>query len=121
PHPPPPPAGASPAAEQGRDSLGSYADRCGRRPRLRFRSEVLRVARPAGAARGFVVTVRQDDGQPATHAFDFVAVCNGTFSIPQVPHIAGLEAFTGQSLHSSQLTNPALIAGRPAIALAPPK
>src|SRR5262249_60276285 len=79
---------------------------------LRFRREVLRVARPAGAARGFVVTVRQDDGQPVTHAFDFVAVCNGTFSIPQVPHVDGLEAFTGRALHSSELTDPGLIDGR---------
>src|SRR5262249_54831832 len=76
-HPYPPTAGRFPSAEQVRDYLGSYADRFGLRPRLRFRSEVLRVARPAGAARGFVVTVRQDDEQPATHAFDFVAVCNG--------------------------------------------
>ena len=111
-HPYPPTAGMFPSAEQVRDYLGSYADRFGLRPRLRFRSEVLRVARPAGVARGFVVTVRQDDGQPVTHACDFVAVCNGTFSIPQVPHVEGLEAFTGRVLHSSELTDPGLIDGR---------
>jgi len=42
-HPYPPTAGMFPSAEQVRDYLGSYADRFGLRPRLRFRSEVLRV------------------------------------------------------------------------------
>src|SRR5262245_10363274 len=111
-HPYPQTAGVFPSSQEVFDYLGGYADRFGLRPRLRLRSQVVRVARPAGASRGFVVTVRPDGAPPTTEHFDYVAVCNGTFSIPRVPRVDGMDGFAGRALHSSELTDPDLIAGR---------
>ena len=56
---------------------------------------------------GFEVTVRPIDGSglPKTLSFDFVVVCNGVFSVPQVPSIEGRARFAGQVFHSSELAN----------------
>jgi cation diffusion facilitator CzcD-associated flavoprotein CzcO len=43
---------------------------------------------------------------------DFVVICAGTFSEPQVPEIPGAERFAGLLMHSSQATDPALVTGR---------
>ena len=67
-----------------------------------------------GTPGGFDVTVRPtgDGGESGTRRFDFVAVCNGTFSEPHIPNIAGRERFAGPVLHSSEFTDADLVRGR---------
>ena len=110
-HPYPPSADEYPTAEQVRGYLESYANRFGLRPWLRFSTEVARVRRATGG--GFEVDVRpaERSGPVETERFDLVAVCNGVFSVPLVPRIPGRERFTGHVVHSSEATDPALVAG----------
>jgi dimethylaniline monooxygenase (N-oxide forming) len=44
--------------------------------------------------------------------FDFVVICNGVFSQPFMPEIEGQAQFAGQLLHSSQLADPQVVAGK---------
>jgi cation diffusion facilitator CzcD-associated flavoprotein CzcO len=101
-----------PSAPQVQAYLASYADRFALWPHLRLGTEVKRVARPPGATSGFLVTIDPTEGALETRAFDFVAVCNGTFSLPSMPRVDGIKAFAGRALHSSQLTDPALMEGQ---------
>lgn len=98
-----------PTAAQVRAYLTAYADHFGVRPLIHFSTEVLAVAN-RGA--GFTVVVQSARESAVTHVFDFVVVCNGVFSEPQLPQIAGQACFVGPMLHSSQLNDPALVAGR---------
>lgn len=70
-----------------------------------------RAAVSGSNAAGFEVRTRTG-GKDATQHFDFVVVCAGAFSEPQVPEIDGMHRFTGQLLHSSRATDPALFAGK---------
>ena len=98
-----------PSAAQVRDYLGAYAERFGVRARIRLGTEVLAVVpRPIG----WDVRVRRTDGCEETERFDFVVVCNGVFSEPVIPAVAGMDRFTGRIMHSSAATDPDLCAGR---------
>jgi dimethylaniline monooxygenase (N-oxide forming) len=105
-----------PTAQQIRDYLEAYVDAFTLRPLLRLGTEVVSVnyrpnTRPAQPR--FRVTVRSTDEPAAaeTLLFDFLAVCNGVFSTPYLPAVAGRERFAGAVLHSSQLTTPELVRG----------
>jgi 2-polyprenyl-6-methoxyphenol hydroxylase-like FAD-dependent oxidoreductase len=82
-HPYPKTADRFPTAPQIRDYLRSYVARFDLAPAIRASAEVTRVAR-AGA--GFELEVSTADKSESL-AFDFVAVCAGVFSEPQVPEI----------------------------------
>lgn len=97
-----------PTAAQVRRYLASYVARFELTPLIRLSTEVVSVRR-RGA--GFEVEARGPDGHTSTHC-DFVVVCAGTFSEPLVPEIPGFEHFSGTVLHSSQATDPALLAGK---------
>jgi cation diffusion facilitator CzcD-associated flavoprotein CzcO len=110
-----------PTAEQVRSYLEAYVDHFDLRDLLRLSTEVVSIAHAAANTQqshpGFRVVVRPtgesgESAEPETLHFDVVAVCNGVFSEPYVPHIEGIERFTGQVLHSSQLTDAALVAGK---------
>jgi len=113
-HPYPATADDFPSAPQVRAYLESYADRFGLRPNLRLATEVVQVARSAPDGDRFRVMVRGvgEPGRSTTEEVDFVVVCNGVFSQPQVPDIDGMAEFSGRALHSSQATDPALVEGR---------
>jgi len=97
-----------PTAEQVRAYIDSYVERFGLGPVVRLSTEVVRVSRRAAR---FEVETCSADG-PATSEFDYVVVCAGVFSEPQMPEIDGAEGFAGTLLHSSQATNPALLDGK---------
>ena len=97
-----------PTAGQVRHYLASYVALFELGPLIRLSTEVVRVARRAD---GFEVTVRGPDGLGSV-ACDFVVVCAGTYSEPQIPEIAGAQDFTGTVVHSSRATDPALFAGK---------
>lgn len=106
-----------PTAEQIRAYLESYTDHFGLRSRIRLRTQVVSVVRAAavpGTVPTFQVSVRgagQGEAGPRLE-FDFVVVCNGVFSEPQLPRIDGRERFAGAVLHSSQLIDPEVAAGK---------
>ena len=107
-----------PTGAQVRRYLASYAEAFGVRDRIRFATEVISVESPR-TARGpssepFCVTVRSTRGEDAveTHDVDFVVVCNGLFSIPNVPSLPGADNFTGTLVHSSQLREDHLASDR---------
>jgi len=106
-----------PTAEQVRAYLESYADHFGLRPHIRLATEVVSIAHNSagsGSHSRFQVTVRSMDGSqaPQTLHFDFVVVCNGVFSQPYIPEIEGQALFAGQLLHSSQIPDPQVVAGK---------
>ena len=106
-----------PTAEQVRAYLGAYTEHFGLAALFRLATEVVSVSRAFsvdGTPGGFDVTVRPtgDGGESGTRRFDFVAVCNGTFSEPHIPNIAGRERFAGPVLHSSEFTDADLVRGR---------
>ena len=95
-----------PTGEQVQAYLAAYADRFGVTEHVRFRTAVER-AEPQGA--GWSVRSRSlDEGRTRMETFDFLAVCNGTFSSPNVPRMPGEEAFRaggGRVLHSTQFNS----------------
>lgn len=114
----PPTADDFPTAEQVRDYLDAYVEHFALAPLLRLATEVCRVSRaPWGADRAappFELTLRRLDGpvrEARVHS-DFVVVCNGVFSQPHIPSIAGRDRFAGRVLHSSELTDPLALAGQ---------
>jgi dimethylaniline monooxygenase (N-oxide forming) len=97
-----------PTAEQVRAYLASYVARFELTPLIRSSTEVVRVSRQDDQ---FAVEICTATGL-STVLCDFVVVCAGTFSEPDVPAIAGADRFGGTVVHSSQATDPALFAGR---------
>jgi cation diffusion facilitator CzcD-associated flavoprotein CzcO len=96
-----------PSSAQMYDYLQAYADRFGLRERILFNTEVVRILTRPDGRNGWRMEVR-DTRTGATRAldFDFVVVCNGLFSIPNIPDIPGREHFEaagGRVLHSSQV------------------
>ena len=49
--------------------------------------------------------------------FDAVAVCNGHFSVPNVPELPGAESFGGATLHSHNYRRPEVFAGQKVVLL----
>jgi dimethylaniline monooxygenase (N-oxide forming) len=107
-----------PTAEQVLEYLQLYVDEFGLRSHIRLSTDVLSVSRESrqdGRSHpGFEVTVRATDGsaEPVTHAFDYVVVCNGVYSIPYVPEFEGQERFEGLVLHSSEMLNREMLWGK---------
>lgn len=100
-----------PTADQVRSYLNAYADHFGVRPLIRLATEVVLVARDTT---GFAVSVQPTNSNAGAETiyFDFVVICNGVFSEPQLPPIEGQAQFAGQIRHSSQVNDPAIVAGR---------
>ncbi|MGW2665978.1 flavin-containing monooxygenase [Nocardia tengchongensis] len=107
-HPYPESADVFPTAGQVRAYLASYADRFGLNRYLRLGTEVIRVSE---AGKGFEVEVVGPDGVE-TLPFDFVVVCAGTFSEPNIPDIQDGNLFRGVLAHSSQALEPVAFEGR---------
>ena len=115
-HPYPATADDYPTAEQVRAYLNAYADRFDIRRLIRPNSEVVDISRePAerGGHAGFQVTVRAvttaTSPASARQHFDFVAICNGVFSEPYVPAVAGMDRFSGRVVHSCEVRDEHLI------------
>ncbi len=104
-----------PSAAQVLDYLRRYANQFKIAPLIRYGTTVQRVHQRAGRGSGWSVTVSDPSGTTSTHEFDFVIVCNGTFSTPSRPIIPNEAQFTesgGSVLHSSELVDAQLVAGK---------
>jgi len=97
-----------PAGAQMLGYLKAYAKHFGVTPHIRLRHRI-DAAEPATNG-GWLLT-GDGDGQPFSEHFDFLAVCNGTFSEPFIPQAPGMEAFSaggGRILHTTQTASPDL-------------
>jgi len=67
----------------------------------------------------FSLTVRnlKEDQVAEGEKFDYVIVCSGHFSVPNVPHFAGLETFPGRVLHSHDFRDANEWAGKKVLAI----
>lgn len=102
-----------PSGAQVQAYLAAYADRFGVTEHIRFRT-LVEHAEPRGE--GWTVrSYSLEDGAPRTETFDFLAVCNGTFSAPFVPVVPGEDAFRaggGTVLHSTRFNTAEQVRGR---------
>jgi dimethylaniline monooxygenase (N-oxide forming) len=111
-HPYPATADDFPTAQQVQAYLESYVDQFDLERLIRLSSEVVNVTRLPKPEQGghnsvFEVTVRPagGSGSPQTLSFDYVVICNGVFSQPNLPAIKDRARFAGKVLHSSQLSS----------------
>jgi cation diffusion facilitator CzcD-associated flavoprotein CzcO len=103
-----------PGGEQVQAYLAAYADRFGVTPNVRLRTRVLAADARTDGRSGWRVRVGDDDGE-RTHDFDWLVVCNGVFSEPFIPTIAGREDFEaagGRVMHTSQVNDASALAGK---------
>ncbi len=103
-----------PSGEQVQAYLAAYAGHFGVAEHVRLGTAV-RHAAPHGG--GWRVRSASTDGAGGerTDRFDFLAVCNGTFSQPHLPDFPGMDAFRqagGTVLHSTWLCDAAQVRGR---------
>lgn len=49
-------------------------------------------------------------GKTSVEHFDAVAVCNGHYTVPQVPHLTGADSYAGRLMHSHSYREPASFA-----------
>ena len=105
-----------PTGQQVYEYLAAYAQHFGVLERIRFRTEVAGIVPRPDRKPGWRIHVRNlAEGSESSFDFDFVVVCNGIFSVPQIPEISGraeFEAAGGMVLHSSQLRDTRQLAGR---------
>jgi len=109
-----------PTAEQIRNYLESYAKHFGIIDKIRFQTEVINVDLQTDAQPTWVVTTRtkahaQLPPKEENHEFDFVVVCNGTFSNPNIPLLPGKDDFIangGKILHSTEVNDTSMIEGK---------
>ncbi|XP_030603064.1 flavin-containing monooxygenase FMO GS-OX-like 3 isoform X2 [Archocentrus centrarchus] len=86
--------------------LERYCQSHGIRPHIRFNTTVESVKPIVVTAEGeeertaWEVTSSDLSGRQKTETFDSVFVCSGHYSDPHIPHIPGIEKFTGTVLHS---------------------
>ena len=105
-----------PTGQQVYEYLCAYAKHFRVDQAIEVRTEVCSVVARADGQPGWRVHVRGlDTGNEVTHDYDFVVVCNGTFSQPDLPQFAGRAEFEqngGIVLHSSDLRDLDQVAGR---------
>ena len=105
-----------PSGQQVYEYLCAYAKHFQVDQAIEVRTEVRSVVARADGKPGWRVHVRGlDTGNEGTHDYDFVVVCNGTFSQPNLPQFAGRDEFEqngGVVLHSSDLHDLDQMAGR---------
>jgi dimethylaniline monooxygenase (N-oxide forming) len=104
-----------PTAAQILRYLQSYKKHFKLDPHIRLETEVVSVSRrdryKGKLTSGYMIKVRVVSKPEKTEIleFDHVVICNGVFSKPKIPEIAGMEKFEGKVIHSSQFTDRELV------------
>jgi len=99
--------------------LHSYADKHGLKECYRLNTNVAAMERRADGRPGWTLTL-EADGASATEDFDFVAICTGQFSDKNIVDHPGQDAFRdagGSVMHSSDYTDPAMVADKRIVVL----
>ncbi len=97
-----------PSGQQMLAYLKTYAKQFGVMPHIRLRHRIA-TAEPLDG--GGWLLGGDADGVPLAERFDFLVVCNGTFSEPFIPQAPGMADFReggGRILHTTQLASPDL-------------
>lgn len=80
------------------DYLNNYADTFGLRKYIKLNHHVLRV-RPVNGE-WEVIALNYAENKNETSLFDIVLVCNGHFSVPDIPNIEASNLYLGNQMHS---------------------
>ena len=99
--------------------LHSYAAKHHLSRLFRLNTNILSMDRRADGHPGWTLTI-DEAGRTRTEDFDFVAVCTGQFSDKNIITHPGQDAFTaqgGQVIHSSEYTDPSMVAGKRVVVL----
>lgn len=99
--------------------LKEFADENGLAPLIRFGVAVTGMRRRPDGMAGWELDL-ETGGAASTEAFDFVAVCTGQFSEKNVLTHPGEDRFRaagGAVMHSSDYTDPAMVAGKRVVVL----
>ena len=84
--------------------LNDYADHFDIRKKYKLNSRIEDISREGGKWRITIKDVKT--GSIRTEAFDKVAVANGYFTKPKIPHLQGIEKFEGPKIHSLNFHHP---------------
>ncbi|RIV18665.1 FAD-binding protein [Fibrisoma montanum] len=100
-----------PTGQQVQAYLTDYARHFSLLPSIRFGTIVERAELLDGGQDGWLLHTRQQ-GQPNQTVVDYLVVCNGVFSEPNIPRIPGRDLFRGTVLHSTEFRQQHLDAAR---------
>jgi dimethylaniline monooxygenase (N-oxide forming) len=101
-----------PTGEQMHSYLTSYAEKFDLLSRIRLAHEITGID---FLNTTWTVVGKKDGSLPFSEQFDFLIVCNGTFSDPFIPTIQGIESFVGAGgnvLHSTQFHSTEISKGK---------
>ena len=99
--------------------LHSYAEKHRLSRLFRLNSNILSMDRRADGAPGWCLTI-EEAGRQRQENFDFVAICTGQFSDKNIISHPGQEDFIaqgGEVIHSSDYTDPTMMAGKRVVVL----
>ena len=86
-----------------REYLQAYADNFDISPRIRFNTQVTRLAEVELPESGWSITTKNKNGDDEEN-FDWVVICIGLYSnVPNVPEFPGSDEFQGEVIHNSLL------------------
>ncbi len=100
-----------PTGQQVQEYLTNYVRHFNLLSGIQFNTKV-EQAIPVDEGRGGWIMHTRQNGVTTEETVDFLVVCNGVFSEPNVPHIQGRELFAGQVMHSTAFRQEHLDAAR---------
>lgn len=89
-----------PPAKNVRNYLGEYARHFGIYDSIKFNTKILQ-ATPSGSDRWTIES--ESNSVRESSEFDFFVMAPGMFNLPRIPNWPGIESFSGDLIHSSQL------------------
>ena len=101
-----------PPREVLRHYIAGRAEKSGMRENVRFNTVVRMVSFLPEKGKFAVVSLNRENNSFCNEEFDYVAVCSGHFSVPNIPYFEGMEKFGGRLLHSHDFRDAEEFAGR---------
>ncbi|XP_046493273.1 uncharacterized protein [Neodiprion pinetum] len=98
-----------------RNYLLSYTEHFNLFPHIKLNTVVKNVEPegfPSGQTMWLVTSEDLETNVVTTRIFDAVILCNGHYTVGDVPHIPGIETFPGRSIHSHQYRKPETYANK---------
>jgi dimethylaniline monooxygenase (N-oxide forming) len=106
-----------PSSDQILSYLNSYANHFRVFDKIHFNCNIEKLE-PLASEQGWIVHGHDKNNHEDMHKeFDFVVVCNGLYSNPNIPSYPDLAKFKGRIFHSSDFHDPALTEGRKVVVI----